>query len=94
MRQECILLRFIESMNFIYEQQCFSAGTHLGLLRNRYSFPYILNPRQHRRQRLEVYIANLRNEFGNGGLTDTGRPPEDHGMQLRTIDRFPQRLAG
>ena len=52
-----------------------------------------LDPGEHRRNRLEVRLGDLRQQLGQGGLADARRAPEDHRVQSALLQRFAQRLA-
>ncbi|MOA28986.1 hypothetical protein D3C78_1499710 [compost metagenome] len=66
------------------------AGLLLGHLDGLADF---LDPRQYRRNRLEVRIAKLCQQPCERGLAHARRPPEDHRVQRTLLQRLTQRFA-
>ena len=93
-RQESILLRFVEAMHLVEEQQRSLAGgttTHLCRLHH---FAHIFNARLHRRQLSKFGIGGLGYQARECGLARTRRAPEQGAVQSRAFGQAPQGLAG
>ena len=54
---------------------------------------HVLHSGRHGREVLEGFGGRARDEFGDGGLADSGWPPEDEGREPVGFDQDPQRLA-
>src|SRR5262249_50406139 len=56
-------------------------------------FANVLDAREHRRERDELRVEDLRHQARERRLAASRRPPQDHRMGLPRLDREPQRLA-
>lgn len=91
-RQECVLLRLVETMHFVHEQHGAPAlrealrgfGQHLAHLRQ---------PGQHGRDGTEFRIGVLGQQQRQRGLAAARRPPQDHRMHATGFDRAAQRAV-
>ena len=93
MRQECVLLAFVEAMHLIDKQD----GAALQIIavdgRALDGFANFLDPRQHCRQRNKIGFECRCHQTRNGGFADPWRPPQDHRMRLAAIKGNAQRHA-
>eukprot|EP01132_Coremiostelium_polycephalum_P018947 gene18947-biopygen10297 len=92
-RQERILLRLVEAMHFVDEQDGALAVLPGLLLGDFHRLADLLDPGQHRRDRLEVCIRDFCQEPRQGGFTHARRPPENHRVQRTLLKGLAQRLA-
>ncbi len=92
-RQERILLRLVEAVHLVDEQDGVAAMLLQHLLRLRDRLADVLHAGQHRRQRHELGIEGLRHQPRQRGLAHARRPPQDHRMQLAGLERQAQRPA-
>ncbi len=93
MRQEGVLLAFVEAMHLVDEEDGLPAQPQVdaSALDGLADF---LDAGQHRRDLDEICGEVMGHEPGQGGLADPGRPPEDHGVRLAGLESQAQRLAG
>src|SRR6185295_19640606 len=91
MRQKGILLRLIEAMNLIDEENGSLAVNRLALLRCLDDGPQLRNTPCDRREGHELRLRVARDEMRQCRLARTGRPPENDGGELICLDRTPQR---
>jgi hypothetical protein len=80
--EECILLALVEPMHFIHEQKRIPA---LGLFTVAGPFHHLanfLNATEDCRDGFEGKVADIGQQASKGGFSDSGRTPENHGMQL------------
>ncbi len=92
-RQKRILLRLVEAVHFVDEENRVPAGLlqiELGAI---HRFAYVLDAREHRRERDEFRVERLRHQPRERRLADAGRAPQDHRMRFARFEREPQRLA-
>jgi hypothetical protein len=77
-RQESVLLRLVEAVHFIEEQDRRppAGASRGGCLLD--SLADVLDARRHRRKRDEMRIAGARDEPGQRRLAAAGRSPQDH----------------
>ena len=96
-RQKRILLRLVEAVNFVHEQN--RARVHLrGLLGSGHHLLNLLDAAHHRGKLNKVGLRGLGNNLGQRGFAHARRAPENHRPQLAAPCRFalnlhPQRLA-
>ena len=92
MRQERILLAFIETMHFIHKQN--GAQTcQLILFRFFYGFANFFNAAGNSRNTLDFRLNALRDNFRQRSFAGAGWPPENHGMNIACLNRFTQRFT-
>ncbi len=92
-RQERILLRLVEAVHLVHEQDGVAAVLLQRELGLRDRLADILHAGQHRRQRHEIGIEGRGHQPRQRGLADARRPPQDHRMQLAGFECEAQRLA-
>ena len=92
-RQERILLRLVEAVHFVHEQDGVTAALLQHELRLRNGFADILHAGQHRGQRHELGVEGRRHQARQCGLAHARRPPQDHRMQLAGFEGQTQRPA-
>src|SRR5690606_36695266 len=93
-REESILLAFVETMHFIHEQKRIPAlglFTVAGPLRHLANF---LNSTADCRDGFEGQVADIGQQASKSGFSDSGWRPENHGMQLTLFHGPAQRFAG
>ena len=91
--QESVLLRLVEAVHFIDEQDGVAARLlqlELGALQR---FADVLDAGEHRGDRDELGIERLRHQPRQRGLAHARRAPQDHRMRLARLEREPQRFA-
>ena len=93
-RQERILLRFVEAMNLVDEDDRATTGAAPPILRRGHDLFDFLDARQHRAEWNEVRLGQLRDDAGERRLAGARRSPQDDGLQQVALDRLAQRLAG
>ncbi|VGP95111.1 hypothetical protein SB00610_04646 [Klebsiella quasipneumoniae subsp. similipneumoniae] len=92
MRQKGILLAFIEAMHFVNKQNRSSAGVAI-LPRALNGLADLFHPGGHRRDPFDIGAGITGDNFRQGSLAGTRRPPEDHRMQVPGFDRPRQGFA-
>ena len=91
-REEGILLRFVEAVNFVDEDdgaRAVLAGA-VGIAHDLLDF---LDAGEHGGKLDEVGLGDAGNDLGEGGLAGAGRAPEDHRRGVIALDLHAQRLA-
>ena len=91
-RQEGILLRFVEAVNFVDEDdgaRAVLAGA-VGIAHDLLDF---LDAGEHGGKLDEVGLGDAGNDLGEGGLAGARRAPEDHRSGVVALDLHAQRLA-
>src|SRR5688500_20249284 len=86
MGQERVLLRLVESMDFIHKEDgalVVRGATPFGRL---YNFSQIGDPAGDGREQDEFGFRMAGNDFGKRGFTGTWRPPEDDGRYCIDLD--------
>jgi hypothetical protein len=81
-RQQCILLRLVEAVDFVDEQDRVAAGAIQRVLRLLHRLADVLHAAEHRRQRDELAVERERGQARQRRLADARRPPQDHRMRL------------
>src|SRR5580692_2316362 len=93
MRQERILLRLVEAMNLVDEDD--RAAIRIARdLRALDCIANILDSAEHGGDRDELGVESLRDEQRQRGLADSRRAPQDHRVQSAGFERDAQGLAG
>ena len=93
MRQKRILLAFIKPVDFIDKQD--RTPSRIAILpRPLNRLANLFNAGGDRRNPLNIGIRITANHFGKRGFTRTGRPPEDHRMQMPGLNGAWQWFAG
>ena len=87
-RQESVLLRLVEAVHFVHEQDGSGAGDK-ACLGFRQDHAHFRQTGQHGGDGMELGFGVLRQQQGQRGLAATGRPPEDHRMHVAGFDRTP-----
>ena len=75
--QEAVLLRAVEAMYFVHEQQCLLARSCHCLCLGK-GFFEIGYAREHRRNRLVMHVHRVGQQSGYAGLARAGWSPQDH----------------
>ena len=92
MRQKRVLLRLVEAVDFIDEQ-----NRRASLLQSDFGFvdclAYVLHAGEHSGNRQKLGIETLRQNPRQGRLAHARRPPQQHRMRLPAFHRHTQRLA-
>ncbi len=91
-REEGILLRFVEAVNFVDEDdgaRAVLAGA-VGIAHDLLDF---LDAGEHGGKLDEVGLGDAGNDLGEGGLAGARRTPEDHRSGVVALDLHAQRLA-
>ncbi len=92
-RQEGVLLRLVEAVHFVHEQDGATPAGCERLLCGMHCVPNILDAREHRGERDEFRLESLRHQARKGRLARARRPPQDHGVRLARLEGHAQRLA-
>ncbi len=93
-RQEGILLCLVEAMDLVHEDDRAAAGAAPPILRRRHDLLDLLDAGQHRAERDEMRLGQLRDDAGERGLAGARRSPEDDRLQQVAFDGLAQRFAG
>ena len=93
MRQKGILLRLVETMHLVDEQQRAPAEFGLAAPGLRYLLADLLDPGQHGGKCREPGVGMMGDDTRQGGLARARRPPEDHRMQASAAYGLEQRFA-
>jgi hypothetical protein len=91
-RQERVLLRLVEAVDLVDEQQRAAPVSAAAFLRFRDRFAHLRDAGEHRRERLEVQVGVLRDQQRQRGLADARRPPQQQRAGFALFDR--RRSAG
>ncbi len=91
-RQKGVLLRFVESVDLVYEQDGFFAEPTV-LLRPFHHLLYLFDTAGHRRKIDERRPRGVRDHPRQRGLAHARRPPKDHGADTVVLYEPPQDLA-
>ncbi len=76
-REERVLLRFVEAVDLVYEQNRPTAGRAALALRRGHDFADVLDAREHRAELHEMRACHSRDDAGQRGLARPRRAPED-----------------
>ena len=93
-RQEGVLLGFVEAVHLVEEQHRAPTGRGPLGLRLFDRGAYVFDARHHRRQGDELRVRPLCDKAREGGLSGPGRPPQHHRVQAAGLERDAQRFAG
>ena len=91
--QEGVLLRLVEAVHLVQEQERALACRAAANLRGVHHFTHILHARLHGGKLRELGIGRLGYQPRQRGLAGTRRPPEQSAMQGSAFGKAPQRLA-
>jgi hypothetical protein len=92
-RQEGVLLRFVEAVNFVDEDdgaRAVLAGA-VGIAHDLLDF---LDAGEHSGKLDKIGFGNARNNFGESGLAGARRAPENHRGGVVALDLHAQRFRG
>jgi hypothetical protein len=92
--QESVLLRLVEAMYFVDEEDRPPSTAGARHFSTCHRLTNVLDPREDRRDGDEVGSKGVRHQARQRRLADSGRPPEDHAVQLPGLESHGQRLAG
>src|SRR4051812_44926951 len=93
MRQKCILLRLVEAMYFVAEEDGALTGVCKALLRESDDLANACNAFRHCTEMLEHRLRALGNDAGERCLASARGSPEDDAADVITFDQLAQRLA-
>ena len=93
MRKKRILLRLVEAMDLVHEENRRAPRLRKHRPRAGDRIADLLHPGQHGGDGDELGVAGTSEQARERGLAHTRRPPQDHGVQLARLDREAQRLA-
>ena len=91
--QKSVLLRLVEAMYFVHEDDGARAVLPRAL-RVGHDLLDFLDAGQHGREFDEVGVGHARDDLGQRRLANAGRSPEDERAGVVALDLHPQRLAG
>ena len=92
-REKGILLRFVEAVNLVDEND--GAGAVLaGAVGIAHDLLNFLDAGEHGGEFDEVGLGDTGDDLGERGLAGAGRAPEDHRGRIIALDLHPQRFAG
>jgi hypothetical protein len=91
--QERILLGLVEAVHLVHEQHA-APALRVQAFRFRKRLAHVGEPREHRRDRLEMRVGVLRDQQRQRGLAATRRTPQHHRMHAAGFERTPERRAG
>ena len=94
MRQQRVLLAFVEAMDLVDEQQGLAPALRTREFGLRHRLADVLHAREHGRQSDVGAAESVGHQARERGLAHTGRPPEDHRMRLVRFERDRERFAG
>jgi len=92
--EEGVLLRLVETMDLVDEDDRSTAHPPPAILRRRHHLFDFLDSSQDRAEGHKVRLGNLRDHPGERCLAGTGWSPEDDRLQEIAFNRFAQRSAG
>ncbi len=86
-------MRLTESVDFVYEEYGASFAEQVGMLGLLDNLAYVLYPALYGAELIEGSSGFFGEYAGQGGLTRSGRPPEDHGGNQAAFDLQPNGFA-
>ena len=92
-RQERILLRFVEPVHLVDKHDRRLAGLRARHLRALDGIADVLHSAQHRRDRDEIQSERSGHQARQRRFADTWRSPQDHRVRPARLERHTQRLA-
>ena len=92
--QKRVLLRLVEAMDFVDEDDRSAAGGPSQALGVGHDLADFLDAGQHGAERHEASLRRVRDDAGERRLAGAGRAPENDRLQEIALDGFAQRLAG
>ena len=93
-RQERVLLRLVEAVDLVDEDDGPPAGAAPAILRRRHHLLDLLDAGEHGAERHEPRLRELGDDARQRGLAGAGRPPEDDRLEHVALDGSAQRRAG
>ena len=93
-RQECVLLPAVEAVDLVDEEDRAAPPPRALGLGLGDDLADLLHAGQHGRERHEARAHDVRHQRGQRGLAGARRPPEDHRVQLATLECCAQHAAG
>jgi hypothetical protein len=93
-REERVLLRLVEAVNLVDEDDRALAARTARRLGRRHHLLDVLDAREHGAERDETRLRAVRDHARDGRLAGARRPPEDDGLQPIPVDRLAERPAG
>ena len=94
MGEEGVLLRLVEAVDLVDEDDGAAALAPPALLGRAQDLAHLLDPGEDRAHRLEVGLGQAADHEGEGRLARAGRAPEDERAELVLLDRAAQGPAG
>ncbi len=94
MGEEGVLLRLVEAVDLVDEDDGAAALAPPALLGGAQHLAHLLHPGEDRAHRLEVRLGEAADHEGQGRLARAGRAPEDERAELVLLDRPPEGPAG
>jgi hypothetical protein len=88
-----ILLAFVETMDFIHENNGGGVALILGDLGLGHYFPDLLDPGQHRGKERKISAGGSGENPGQGGFAGAGRAPEQQGREVFLVDEPAEQLV-
>ena len=92
-RQERVLLRLVEAVDLVHEDDGAPAGALPPVLRRGHHLLDLLDAGEHRAEGHEARLRQLRDHARQGGLARPRRPPQDDRLEHVPFDRETQRRA-
>ncbi len=91
-KASCVLLGFVEAVNFVDEDDGAMAGAGF-LLGHGHDFLYLLDAGEDGAEGDKLGAGQARDEARERGLSAAGRAPEEHGAEIVVFDLNAKRLA-
>ena len=92
-RQEGVLLGFVEAMHFVHEDDGAASGA-AGVFGGGHHVLDFADAAEHRAEGHEFGVRAAGDQARQRGLAAAGRSPEDHRAEVIALDGYAQRLAG
>ena len=92
-RQENVLLRLVEVMNFVDEQNRFLAGCSKPIRGSRHYPPHLRDVAFHSAEALEFRAGHVRDDLRERRFTGAGRAGQDDGRQPIGLNRAAQKFS-
>ena len=91
--QENVLLRFVEVMNLVDEQDGLLAGRSKPIRGSRHDSPHLGDIAFHSAEAFEFRAGHVRDDLRQRGFASAGRAGQDHGRQPIGFDCAPQKFS-
>src|SRR6266851_956571 len=91
--KKSVLLRFVEAVNFVDEDDGAMAGTGF-VFGDGHDFLDFLDAGENSAERNELGAGQARDEARERGFTASRRPPEEHGAEVVVFDLHAKGFAG